>query len=60
MDVIRLVAEGKSNQEIASVLVISEKTVKTHMSNILSKLALEDRTQLAIYAIRNGLVEEKN
>ncbi len=59
MDVIRLVAEGRSNHEIASELVISEKTVKTHMSNILSKLALEDRTQLAIYAIRNGLVEEK-
>ena len=49
MDVIRLVAEGRSNQEIASELVISEKTVKTHMSNILSKLALEDRTQVAIY-----------
>ncbi len=49
MDVIRLVAKGRSNQEIASELVISEKTVKTHMSNILSKLALEDRTQVAIY-----------
>jgi NarL family two-component system response regulator LiaR len=60
MDVIRLVAEGRSNQEIASELVISEKTVKTHMSNILSKLALEDRTQVAIYAIRNGLIKEKN
>jgi len=59
MDVIRLVAEGRSNQEIASQLVISEKTVKTHMSNILSKLGLEDRTQLAIYAIKNGLVGNK-
>jgi len=55
-DVIRLVAQGHSNQEIAQTLVISEKTVKTHVSNILSKLQLEDRTQLAIYAIKNGLV----
>jgi len=56
LDVIRLVAHGKSNQEIASELVISEKTVKTHMSNIFSKLGLVDRTQLAIYAIKNNLV----
>lgn len=55
-DVIRLVAQGHSNQEIAKTLVISEKTVKTHVSNILAKLQLEDRTQLAIYAIKNGLV----
>lgn len=55
-DVIDLVAQGRSNQEIAQALVISEKTVKTHVSNILSKLQLEDRTQLAIYAIRKGLV----
>jgi two-component system, NarL family, response regulator LiaR len=56
LDVIRLVAQGKSNQEIASELVISEKTVKTHMSNIFSKLGLVDRTQLAIFAIKNNLV----
>jgi NarL family two-component system response regulator LiaR len=56
LDVIRLVAQGESNQEIASELVISEKTVKTHMSNIFSKLGLVDRTQLAIYAIKNHLV----
>jgi NarL family two-component system response regulator LiaR len=55
-DVIQLVAQGCSNQEIAKQLVISEKTVKTHVSNILSKLHLEDRTQLAIYAIKMGLV----
>jgi DNA-binding NarL/FixJ family response regulator len=55
-DVIQLVARGCSNQEIAKELVISEKTVKTHVSNILSKLHLQDRTQLAIYAIRKGLV----
>lgn len=54
-DVIDLVAQGRSNQEIAQALVISEKTVKTHVSNILSKLQLEDRTQLAIYAIKKGL-----
>jgi two-component system, NarL family, response regulator LiaR len=55
MDVVRLVAQGCSNQEIARQLVISGKTAKTHVSNILSKLNLDDRTQLAIYAIRNGL-----
>jgi len=55
-DVIQLVAQGCSNQEIAKELVISEKTVKTHVSNMLGKLHLEDRTQLAIYAIRKGLV----
>lgn len=55
MEVIRLVAQGKSNHEIAQALVISEKTVKTHISNILSKLQLDDRTQLAVYAFRNGL-----
>jgi len=55
-EVIRLVAQGRSNAEIAQELVISDKTVKTHVSNILSKLDLQDRTQLAIYAIKNGLV----
>jgi NarL family two-component system response regulator LiaR len=55
-EVVRLVAQGRSNAEIAQELVISDKTVKTHISNILSKLDLQDRTQLAIYAIKNGLV----
>lgn len=55
-DVLQLIAQGHSNQQIADQLVISEKTVKTHVSNMLSKLDLEDRTQLAIYAIRKGLV----
>ncbi len=59
MDVIRLVAMGRSNKEIAAELVISEKTVKTHMSNILSKLGLDDRTQLAIYAIKYNLVDQR-
>ena len=57
LEVIRLVAQGRSNFEIAQELVISEKTVKTHVSNILAKLNLSDRTQLAIYAIRRGLVD---
>jgi NarL family two-component system response regulator LiaR len=57
LEVIRLVAQGRSNFEIAQELVISEKTVKTHVSNILAKLNLSDRTQLAIYAIRHGLVD---
>ena len=56
-EVVRLVARGCSNREIAQQLVISDKTVKTHVSNILSKVHLEDRTQLAIYAIKHGLVE---
>ncbi len=57
LDVVRLVAQGCSNHQIAQELVISDKTVKTHISHILSKLQLEDRTQLAIYAIRHGLVD---
>lgn len=55
LEVLRQVAEGLSNREIAAKLVISEKTVKTHISSLLGKLALEDRTRLAIYAIKNGL-----
>ncbi len=54
-EMIALVAEGKSNQEIATECFISEKTVKTHVGNILAKLGLKDRTQLAIFAIRNDL-----
>ncbi|MGE5139068.1 MAG: response regulator, partial [Rudaea sp.] len=52
-DVVRLVARGCSNHEIAEQLVISDKTVKTHVSNILSKLHVADRTQLAILAIKH-------
>jgi len=55
-EVVNLIAKGRSNQDIANELVISEKTVKTHVSNILGKLQLGDRTQLAIYAIKKGLV----
>ena len=56
LDVLRLVAQGMSNREIALKLVISEKTVKTHVSSLLSKLSLEDRTQLAIYALKHGII----
>lgn len=56
-EVIRLVALGRNNREIAQELFISEKTVKSHISNLLGKLNLEHRTQLAIYAIKNKLVE---
>lgn len=56
-EVLDLIAQGKSNQEIAEELFITLKTVKTHVSNILSKLAVEDRTQAAIYAFKHGLVK---
>jgi NarL family two-component system response regulator LiaR len=59
LEVIRLVAQGKTNSQIAQDLVISIRTVKTHISNILSKLHLADRTQLAIYAIKHGLVDSE-
>lgn len=54
-DVLKEIAKGKSNKEIAASLYITEKTVKTHVSNILSKLSLADRTQAALYAVKNGL-----
>jgi NarL family two-component system response regulator LiaR len=56
VDVLRLVARGLSNQEIAAQLVISERTAGTHISNILAKLHLANRTQAALYALREGLV----
>ncbi|MDR0268661.1 response regulator transcription factor [Paenibacillus sp.] len=52
-EVLRQIASGKSNKEIADILVITEQTVKTHVSNILSKLQVQDRTQAAIYAIQH-------
>ncbi|WP_134682804.1 response regulator [Brevibacillus migulae] len=56
-EVLILIAQGMSNKEIASVLVIAEKTVKTHVSSILSKLNLADRTQAALFAVKNGMLE---
>lgn len=55
LEVLRLVAQGMDNQQIADRLVISEATVRTHVSNILSKLHLASRTQAALYALREGL-----
>lgn len=57
MEVLRLIASGKSNQEVADELFIGLKTVKFHVTNILAKLGVDDRTQAAIYAFKNGLVE---
>lgn len=56
MDVLRLLAQGKSNKEISQALNIAEQTVKTHVSHILDKLDVPSRTQAALYAIRAGLV----
>jgi NarL family two-component system response regulator LiaR len=55
MEVLQLLARGKSNREIAADLSITEKTVKTHVSHILDKLSVSSRTQAALYAIRIGL-----
>lgn len=59
-EVLSLIADGMNNHEIAERLVISEKTVKTHVSNILSKLHLQDRTQAAIYVLRHSTSADKN
>jgi NarL family two-component system response regulator LiaR len=59
MDVLREIASGKSNREIAETLYISEKTVKTHITNILSKLHLADRTQAAVFAWQEGIVRRE-
>ncbi len=56
LEVLKLIAEGLSNAEISDRLFISEKTTKSHVSNILGKLHLADRTQAAVYAWREGVV----
>ena len=58
-EVLGLIARGLSNREIAEQMVISEKTVKTHVSNLLDKLDLEDRTRAAIWALKHGLGSEE-
>jgi DNA-binding NarL/FixJ family response regulator len=56
-EILALVAAGMSNKEIAAELVISERTARTHVSNVLGKLNLTSRTQAALVAVREGLVE---
>jgi DNA-binding NarL/FixJ family response regulator len=60
LDVLKLIANGLSNTQIAAKLVISENTVKGHVSNILSKLHLVDRTQVAVYAWQKGIVDRSS
>jgi two-component system, NarL family, response regulator LiaR len=57
MEILMLMAEGKTNQDIADELYIALKTVKTHVSNILSKLNVQDRTQAVIYAFKHSLIK---
>jgi NarL family two-component system response regulator LiaR len=57
LEVLRLIARGRSNKVIALELGMAEKTVKTHVSHVLAKLGLSDRTQAALYAVREGLVD---
>ena len=56
---LQLFADGQSNRSIGETLYISEKTVKNHVSNILQKMAVNDRTQAVVMAIKNGWVEVK-
>jgi len=58
IEVLQLIAQGNSNAEIATELVVTERTVKAHVSNLLSKLHLSDRTQAAVYAWREGLIDK--
>ena len=60
IEVLRLLAQGQANKEIARSLHIAEKTVKTHVSNILAKLGLQSRTQAALYALRVGIASPES
>lgn len=55
-EVLQLIASGMNNREISEALYITEKTVKTHVSHLLDKLGVADRTQAAIYALKHGIV----
>jgi DNA-binding NarL/FixJ family response regulator len=57
LEVLKLIASGLTNREIAEELTLSEKTVKNHINNIFSKLHVNDRSQAILYAIREGLVK---
>ncbi len=57
MEILLLIAQGKTNQEIADELFIALKTTKVHVSNILSKLEVQDRTQAAVYAYQHGIIK---
>jgi DNA-binding NarL/FixJ family response regulator len=56
LQIVRLIAQSKSNQEIGEMLVVTKRTVETHISNILSKLGFTSRGQIAAWAIRRGLI----
>lgn len=58
LEVLRIIAQGANNAQIAAELVVSEKTVKGHVSNVLAKLQVDDRTQAAVFAWRTGIVHE--
>jgi NarL family two-component system response regulator LiaR len=58
MEMLQLIAQGRTNAESAAGLAITERTVKAHVSNLLGKLHLSDRTQAAVYAWREGLMKE--
>ena len=57
LEILKYIAQGKTNQEIADVLVVSERTIRTHVSHILSKLHLANRTQPALYGLREGYAD---
>jgi len=60
LDVLRLLAQGRSNRQIGDALCLTEGTVKGYVSTILAKLQVEDRTQAALYAVKHGLVQLNN
>ncbi|HAN95048.1 MAG TPA: hypothetical protein DCQ17_05695, partial [Firmicutes bacterium] len=59
LEILRFIVEGMSNKEIAAALYISEKTVKNHITSLLRKLNVEDRTQAAVFAVSQGLFTQE-